>query len=407
MCVSKSKIRIIMRLLSFTVSNFRSFYSEQTIEFQQDRNAYAIFGANGSGKTNLFRALLFYRDFVFNSTNYIGQSVLKRCSHFAFREGAEEQSTTFVAEFATEKHIVRHKFSLLHHKVIDESLELRNELEDAYRTIFRRPSLKNDRFQEYGFGSDILQDIGEESLVLTHVKFNRKNKYADEVFDCLEHLKIIAGSQPAARTAEKILNDPEFEHEVLTFMQRADFSVNDISVSVKEVDIPDELIQSLPLNDNTRLVSDGKGFNISLAHIKRGADGEKAVGKYFLDVAEESSGTQRMFQLAYPILDTLKNGNILYIDEFETHLHPLECQFIVELFNSKENNPNNAQLIVNTHNAPTLRQVGRDGARFVGKNSRDESIIGEAPKTVIREGDMQIDRKYLKNVFGYVPKIGW
>ena len=68
----------------------------------------------------------------------------------------------------------------------------------------------------------------------------------------------------------------------------------------------------------------------------------------------ESEGTIKYFSLAYPIIDALDNGKRLIIDEFDSKMHPLLTCRIITLFNSKETNPKNAQLIFTTHDTNLL-----------------------------------------------------
>ena len=62
--------------------------------------------------------------------------------------------------------------------------------------------------------------------------------------------------------------------------------------------------------------------------------------------AEESDGTQRLFNMMLTILDIVKNNKILLIDEIETQLHIKLVEYIIGLFNKSES----AQLIYTTHN---------------------------------------------------------
>lgn len=75
--------------------------------------------------------------------------------------------------------------------------------------------------------------------------------------------------------------------------------------------------------------------------------------KFSMD-SDESKGTQKFFSLIGPIIDALDKGEIVVADELDTKLHPNLLAKIVELFNSKEHNPNNAQLIFNTHDTNLL-----------------------------------------------------
>ncbi|MEH1840702.1 MAG: AAA family ATPase [Nostoc sp.] len=85
---------------------------------------------------------------------------------------------------------------------------------------------------------------------------------------------------------------------------------------------------------------------------------------------QESEGTKKVFALAGPLVDTLKNGKVLIIDEFDARIHPLISRAIVELFNSNETNPNNAQLIFMTHDTNLLNNklFRRDQIWFTEKN---------------------------------------
>jgi hypothetical protein len=56
---------------------------------------------------------------------------------------------------------------------------------------------------------------------------------------------------------------------------------------------------------------------------------------------DESSGTNQFFALTGPILDVIKNGHVLAVDELDSKLHPNLVLKIVEIFNSAKLNPNN------------------------------------------------------------------
>ena len=82
--------------------------------------------------------------------------------------------------------------------------------------------------------------------------------------------------------------------------------------------------------------------------MKYGANDATAVPVEFDLRMDESAGTQKFIALTGPFLHTLKNGNILVVDELEARLHPLLTKALVGLFNSSANKKN-AQLIFATH----------------------------------------------------------
>ena len=94
---------------------------------------------------------------------------------------------------------------------------------------------------------------------------------------------------------------------------------------------------------------------------------EKSVDFNF---SEESTGTISFFGLVCPLIDILKKGTTLVIDDLNCNLHPKIVEFIVKLFNSNKSNPNHAQLIFSTHDVYILSQklFRRDQIWFCEKN---------------------------------------
>lgn len=388
-----------MRLISFGVSNYKSFLNKQFIRFDQGlKNVDVILGPNGSGKSNYFMAIRFFRDYIRTSTRFEGQNM--QYLPFMLNDESEKIPTTFQAEMQTSKHVYRYDFSLLMGKVVDEVLSRKDLSENSnYVTIFSRKSLQKNRYEKYGFDSVILKNTRDDALILTKA-WENNNKYALEIFEWLKHLKLISGDQPIVQTARKAQEDADFKTKLLDLLRRADLYIRDIDTD--KINMPDEFFDSLPLNDEYKSGLDRTGYSIKTTHILRNGKGE-IVGtkKFLLDL--ESEGTKRIFELAFPLLDTLENGNMLYIDELETHLHPRECEFLIELFTSTDNNKK-AQLIANTHNTQVMDQVGRNNIHLFGKNTQEETIIKDIPKD-IRTEDPSLEKKYKKGMFGAVPNI--
>ena len=65
------------------------------------------------------------------------------------------------------------------------------------------------------------------------------------------------------------------------------------------------------------------------------------------------------------IIEALRDGRTLFIDEFDSGIHPLISKLIVELFYRCHSC---AQLIINTHNASLLKYSTDDGKPLYNKN---------------------------------------
>ena len=121
---------------------------------------------------------------------------------------------------------------------------------------------------------------------------------------------------------------------------------------------------------------------------------------------EESEGTQQMFALLAPIIDTLDNGKILFIDEIDASLHPIICQYIVYIFNSRQKNSKNAQLIFTTHDISLLKEefLRRDQIYFTEKNSDGATKLFSLSDISERKG-VDFAKRYLEGRYDALPYI--
>lgn len=65
----------------------------------------------------------------------------------------------------------------------------------------------------------------------------------------------------------------------------------------------------------------GEFSTISFFHNKYNKDNQ-IIGKGKINIGQESLGTQKFFSILGPIIDTIENGKVLFIDEFDDNLHP-------------------------------------------------------------------------------------
>ncbi|MEA2028054.1 MAG: AAA family ATPase, partial [Campylobacterota bacterium] len=123
---------------------------------------------------------------------------------------------------------------------------------------------------------------------------------------------------------------------------------------------------------------------------------------------EESKGTRKFFKMSAPILNTLKDGKILIIDELDASLHPMLTQFLIELFNDKEINKYNAQLIFATHDTNLLNKniFRRDQIWLVEKDQygvTDTYSLAQF-KNVRKSEDFE--KNYIQGKYGAIPYLG-
>ncbi len=117
----------------------------------------------------------------------------------------------------------------------------------------------------------------------------------------------------------------------------------------------------------------------------------------------ESYGTERFLNIFPVIVQALRTGATLVIDEFDASIHPMALMSIVGAFHNDEINKKGAQLIFNTHNPIFLNKnlFRRDEIKFVDRddetgvsNHYSLSDFGTSGPNGVRNSE-----DYMKNYF--------
>lgn len=131
------------------------------------------------------------------------------------------------------------------------------------------------------------------------------------------------------------------------------------------------------------------------------------------DINKESDGTIAACGILLDLLPVLFGGCVYIIDELDRSLHPSIVSQIIDIFNHKSTNPNNAQLIFSTHDVslldPTIYGediLDRDEVWFVEKDNDGNSQI--YPLTDIKYSTRKEDniyKKYVGGKYGATPRV--
>ena len=205
---------------------------------------------------------------------------------------------------------------------------------------------------------------------------------AVEIMKWLNDTTIISGSNDEKiwNTATIQLDDIRMKQRIVEFSRYADLGIENI-----------EKI------DNT----------IVSTHTQYDDEGNEVKAVTFPFRKNESEGTIKYFSLAYPIIDALDNGKRLIIDEFDSKMHPLLTCRIIALFNSKETNPKNAQLIFTTHDTNLLSAsiFRRDQIWFTQKDRYGATELYSLAEYKVRN-DASFEKDYLSGKYGAIPIVG-
>lgn len=418
-------------LLEFRVKNFLSIKDEMCLDLKatnisdfDDANVVkterysilkgtVVYGANSSGKSNLIKAMstmcrIVFQSFEKSSTSYLN------IEPFLLDSVSENEPSLFEVVFLLDKVKYRYGFELTNLEITGEWLMETKKVTEKY--LFVREGDGIDVSPQYQEAKDLEEKTRANALFLAVVdQFN--GKLARKIMIWFNKLVTISGlrHERYKSVTFKLLEKKESRDLLQSFYNNLDLGFHNLEIKKKDFhpnDIPDEIPEQIVKQMITDL--EGKKIvDVKTIHKKRNPlDGS------FTDVefdmrSQESSGTNKLFNISGPIFDVLTNGGVLVIDELDASLHPHISLAITRLFNSKEHNPRDAQLIFSTHdtNLLTYGKFRRDQIYFIEKDKHSSSNLyslveykGDGGIRVRK--DRKFEKDYIEGRYGAIPFIG-
>lgn len=415
-------------LLQFSVKNYASIKNEVLFSLIPSKDSEhpenilengkfransiaAIYGANASGKSNLFRAMTNAILYIRTSNIFqLGQKIpvvpYKFCDNYASVPTKFE--FTFVAEDGL-KYI--YGFSATADRVIEE-----------YLYVFRstRPSMLFERTEEkYSFPRN------EKANLQPLTRMNTPNKLflatatswnAQCTTIPYQWFATKIDTQTSVDNQEGLaLEAYKNEKEkniafVKKLMTMADINIADVDIDIQEtpndqMPFPGVNFGGIVINNQIIKPQNNHRIEIRTGHIVTDETG--AQRKYELLLQEESLGTIQLFLYAPFLRKTLETGKVLFIDEIDKSLHPLLIKLLVNLFRDVRINNNGAQLIFNTHETAllSLGTFRRDQIYFTEKKPENGITDLYSLDDLSVRKDENIEKGYLLGRYGAIPYL--
>jgi hypothetical protein len=140
--------------------------------------------------------------------------------------------------------------------------------------------------------------------------------------------------------------------------------------------------------------------------------GEPAGEKWFIMDKQESEGTKKFFNLSGPVLNSLKHGKVLVVDELDAQLHPNLMEKLVMMFQDKKINTQSAQLIFSGHNTNLLsaQLLRRDQIWITEKDRYGATDLYSVADYKTSKGKARnkeaIEQNYIDGKYGGIPFLG-
>jgi len=425
-------------LLTFRVSNFRSFRNEVDISLlatrldegvgfpavvSVDRNTVdvlpviAILGANASGKSNLMRAVEWMRQFVVESATRQRGSAINR-DPFLLDKAYLELPTLFEIEFTIGEDRYQYGFEIDGAAVIGEWLHTFPHR--RAQTLFDRDRGDYTFGKKLGGRTKVLSDITREDVLFLSAGAQAGHDILGRIYDWFLSGLGFLDVPSRASASPSMLRRIEKRHKLaVSLLSEADLGIVDARVehSVTEDETMEKRLRNLMWSDFPEDMPDSAreeefqrlyAMYTQLEELKLMHRGVR--GSFALPFEEESLGTKSWMAFVAYALDALDTGGVLFVDELDASLHPILMARAIRLFEKRSVNPRGAQLIFTTHDTTILSGTGETlklsrGQIWLAEKS-DEGVSQIIPLSDFKpRKDENVERGYLEGRYGGTPRL--
>lgn len=408
-------------LIQFSFKNFKSFRDEAVLDLSaakmtefSDRvvsvgnekilPVAAIYGANASGKSNVYSAFSYMTGYVVNSFRY-GDEEEKfeeyRPMPFLFDSTSEESVSGFEVFFTVPgdkaEKSYQYGFCVGKHGVTEEWFSSKAKTARKYSTVFYRSEdtldlsglPKNSRENiEVALEKQVLVASLGAKLKVAKCKMIRDWFLANEFADFGD---VVTNFFLSRRLPKGFVEDMAVQKKVIEFFASFDEHIKEFR------------IERLPGEGD----SAEERFKINALHKK--VDSEDMAE---LPLSLESAGTLKMFALYPELQEVLERGGVFVVDELNARLHPLLVRNLLLTFLNPKINVNHAQLIFTTHDTWHLSNqlLRRDEIWFTEKDEQGLSSLYSLADFVDEDGgkirkDESYEKNYLVGKYGAIPVL--
>ena len=423
-----------MILLRFTFRNHRSFRDEAVFDLTRSslktlklpegtrwadhvHHVDGVYGANASGKSNLLDALSYaLRAIKSSASTWLAAPKFPRAP-FALNPARLGNLSEYELEFVAQGRRYIYRFSTDAEGIRDESLKVVGE--QRWTSLLKRTQ-----------DGKVARVRGLARVARRELALSRAAEMDHEVLapirrDLVEGFDVyrVGDREVRARLARivDLLVEGGLEFDELVALARiADTGIT--RIRVEEHEVPEELrefFRRLMQRDkqttqdmtdtngdsgqqteaeDARLAREFIARNLAFTHGRKGAD---------LRERDESTGTMAWLALGTAVLDALRNGRVLVVDELGAALHPDLSRIIVDWFEDPDVNATGAQLVFTSHDMSLMgtgsgELAKREQVWLVEKDAEGASELVNLGEFALQPRS-NVPKQYLEGRFGAVP----
>lgn len=327
-----------------------------------------LFGPNASGKSNIIKAIRFCWSLILHSIDSNVGTVFD-FAPFKFN-GYDNQPSSFLINFVIDGIEYEYSFTLTRTAILDEALYYYPKGRRA--RVFTRHGIQP---LKYTFGEglitrplDVVTNTSDKNLFLTRAS-SMNREIAQRVYRYF-----LDDLLPGIQTSDVQSNTDNFNAYKPLILR---------ALSICDTDIVDIKINKA----NGHFVTYHKE-NPSLP---------------FDLLTEESDGTIKLFRILLNLLDVVKHGKTLLLDEFDSSLHIRLADFIIDLVHASKA----SQLLFTSHstNLIDIHRFRKDQIAFVNKRSNASTEVYSLFDYKDFRDNMDAEKAYIQGRFDAVPYV--
>ncbi len=407
-------------LIQFSFKNYKSFKDETILDLSAAKMTEfsnrvvsiggerilpiaAIYGANASGKSNVYSAFEYMSKYVVQSFKYGDDSKnfqYVRPKPFLFSDETENAETSFEVYFIipgdkSEK-IFNYGFCVDNNGVTEEWLNSKAKTSKKFLPIFYRNA---DTLDLSGLPKESRNNIEialEKQVLVISLGSKLKVAKCKQIRDWFLNNEFSDFGDPVTslfmhtRLPKDFVDNSSVRANVIKYFSSFDETIKDFR------------LEKVPYDGK-----EGRDNVYKITAIHKRIDSDRIAE---IPLEEESAGTLKMFALYPELQNVLQKGGVYFIDELNARLHPLLVRNFILTFLNPEINTQHAQLIFTTHDAWQLsNQLFRcDEIWFAEKDKEGVSILYSLADFADEDGfkirkDESYEKNYLLGKYGAIP----
>lgn len=383
----------------------------------------AIYGANGSGKSNFIKAIGFIKSFVTD------EDFLKKVDldEYIFQLTTVKQSKiSFEIEFFIKKKYFIYKIDI-DKKKIQESLFQSGLGKTTDKLLFKRngSEITSEYVGNENSAKQLLTMNSQSSLLPLNQKFpvltSEDVKLAFEWFEKKLEIITINSTIPALidlmskQTALLNLTNEIFENigVGINAVKIADTPFDQWMTDNKNAKNLQQIMEKDPLTANTGILGIENNRNVFTISLKKGI---KTVQEFLFEqmglsgfkkemkITAQSDGTVRLLTLIPAIYEAVNKQKVVFFDEIDNSIHPNLMFSLLQFYGTKQSK---GQLIFTTHTTRLLNQqeLLRPDEIWLTEKENGNSKMYSINEFKIHN-TINLENGYLDGRYGAVPQLG-